>query len=609
VKLNSRAMRFLERRGLPSGSNVQQVRRFVTTLSHALQSQLVRRDSNALALIRGADQSNYIGQDIDDEESAEATSETPVASGRGQRGAGRQTTDAHRTQTAGPVSGSAQTSATAPASGITTPAPLPSDAELTRARTEERQRIQSIRSLATSEIPEELVQRACDDGWTADESGRRFYEHIRRQSAAAATNFDTRQNGQAPGVHARRGATIESLQGALVLRQGIALDSQRFRGEGGQAMLRGQSPWLTRAARSLDANETIPGEVAATMEDAHRYRNRSLVDICRLMLRASGRNVPSDNETVVERAFTSSDLRTVFGPVIIAQILAGYEEYPDSTRGWVQEAEWNDFRENNVIQIDAANKLKKHTRNKEAPPVELIEAVEKYKVERFVGMFQLDDQDIVNDMLGATPEIPMQLGQLAREIRPDLVCAMLLLNPNLADGSALFNTGSPRTNALTGSALAQATVQSLEALMAKQSIADSTGAVKALNLTAGYLYVPRSLRLLAKRLVGSEMITSAEGDLNALRGEFSFSSDARLDLGVTNPLTGAFVAGAPTQWYMAASGGKYGFQIGYRRGTGKAPKVMTKPLNKPGCWGIGWDVAMDIGIGITNFRGLARAVA
>jgi hypothetical protein len=606
VKLNSRAMRFLERRGLPSGSNVQQVRRFVTTLSHALQSQLIRRDNSVLALLRGADQSGYIGEDIDEDASVSsaATSQAPVASGRGQRGAGGQTTEAQRTHTAGPVPGSAPA---VDANQNTTPAIT--EAELTRARTEERQRIQAIRSLATADIPEALVQRACDDGWTADESGRRFYEHIRRQSAAASTNFDTRQNGQAPGVHARRGATIEALQGALLLRQGITLDNQRFRGEGGQAMLQGSAPWLTRAARSLDANETIPGDVASAMEDAHRYRNRSLVDICRLMLRASGRSVPSDNETVVERAFTSSDLRVTFGPVIIAQILAGYAEYPDSTTGWVQEAEWNDFRENNVIQIDAASKLKKHTRNKEAPPVELVESVEKYKVERYVGMFQLDDQDIINDMLGATPEIPMQLGQMAREIRPDLVCAMLLLNPNLADGSPLFATGSPRTNALTGSALAQATVQSLEALMAKQSIADSTGAVKALNLTAGYLYVPRSLRLLAKRLVGSEMITSAEGDLNALRGEFSFSSDARLDLGVVNPLTGAFVAGAPTQWYMAASAGRYGFQIGYRRGTGKAPKVMTKPLNMPGHWGIGWDVAMDIGIGITNYRGLARAIA
>lgn len=599
MKLNSRAMRFLERRGLPSGSNAQQVRRFVSTLSHALQSQLVRRDSNVLALIRGT--ADAIDNDLasDDEDASLSADATPVASGRSRSGEGRPTTAAQSHQVAGAVAGSSPAAA----------APAVSDAEIQRARAEERQRIASIRSLATAEIPDHLVTRACEDGWSADEAGRRFYEHIRRQSSAASANFDTRQNGQAPGVHARRGATIEALQGALLLRQGIELDSQRFRGDAGQAMLRNQSPWLTRAARSLDANETIPGEVAATMEDAHRYRNRSLVDICRLMLRASGRSVPSDNETVVERAFTSSDLRVTFGPVIIAQILAGYEEYPDSTRGWVQEAEWNDFRENNVIQIDAASKLKKHVRNVEAPPVELVESVEKYKVERYVGMFQLDDMDIINDMLGATPELPMHLGSLAREIRPDLVCALLLLNPNLADGNPLFATGSPRTNALTGSALAQATVQSLEGLMAKQTIQDSTGAVKALNLTAGYLYVPRSLRLLAKRLVGSEMITSSEGDLNALRGEFSFASDARLDMGVVNPLTGNFVAGAPTQWYMAASQGRYGFQIGYRRGTGRAPRILTKPLNKPGSWGIGWDVAMDIGIGITNFRGLARAIA
>jgi hypothetical protein len=579
-------MRFLQRRGLPANSSAQQTARFVRTLSNMVQSQLVKRDGNALALIRSEN------GDIDREQTQAAIS----ASGRpGARPSADVTL---------PATDAAEAIRTQP-----TDAAANSQAAIDTARQAERERIRAIRELATPDLPEGLVNRACDEGWSPDEAGRRFYEHVRRHSAAATPNFDARRDGRSPGIHTRRGATIEALQGALLLRAGLPLDSQHFRNDRGQAMLGNAAPWAIRAARALDANATIPGEVAAVMEDAHRYRNRSLVDICRLMLKAKGRSVPSDSEAVVERSFSSSDLRVTFGPVVIAQILAGYEEYPDSTIGWVQEADWNDFRENNVVQIDPASQLKRHVRNKEAPAVELVESAEKYKVERFVGMFQLDSVDIINDMLGVLPTLPAQLGQMARELRPDLVAAILMSNPNLGDGSALFATGSPRTNALTSSALAQATVQSLEAVMAKQTITGSDGVTKPLNLKAGHIFVPRSLRLLAKRLVGSEFLTDAAGNLNALRGEFTYSADSRLDMGVTNPLTGTFVAGSATTWYMAAAGGAYGLQIGYRRGTGRAPQVMTKALNIPGRWGIGWDVAMDIGIGVTNFRGLARAAA
>lgn len=584
-------MRFLQRRGLPANSSSQQITRFIGTLSNAFQSQLIQRDANVLNLLRGSSANPSHGDEDADDLAA------PVASGR-------------QSTRASTAEGHATAVDTSRGADTTTQTASDTTAVERAAAKAERDRIRAIRDLATSEIPSELVERACDEGWNADEAGRRFYQHIRRQSQQATPNFDARQDGRAPGVHSRRGASIEALQGALLLRAGLPLDSEIFRGERAQAMLGRTCSWVTRAGRALDTNSAIPAEVDATMNEAHRYRNASLVDICRAVITASGRRAPIDPEQVVERAFSSSDLKTAFGPVIIAQILSGYEEYPDSTTGWVQEAEWNDFRENNVIQIDPASSLTPHVRGKEAPDIELVESAEKYRLTRMVGKFVLDDVDIINDMLGVAPNLPMELGQMARSLRPDLVAAILMSNPNLtSDNAALFNTGSPRTNALTSSALSQATIQSLEALMARQTIVDSTGKAKALNLKAGHIYVPRGLRLLAKRLVGSEFLTDAAGNLNALRGEFTYSADSRLDVGVTNPITGNFVAGSATTWYMAAAGGKYGLQVGYRRGTGKAPRILAKTLNVPGRWGIGWDVAMDIGLGITNFRGLARAAA
>jgi hypothetical protein len=44
-------------------------------------------------------------------------------------------------------------------------------------------------------------------------------------------------------------------------------------------------------------------------------------------------------------------------------------------------------------------------------------------------------------------------------------------------------------------------------------------------------------------------------------------------------------------------------EVGYRRGTGRAPTIRSFVLDK-GQWGLGWDINFDIGAKALDYRGM-----
>jgi hypothetical protein len=328
----------------------------------------------------------------------------------------------------------------------------------------------------------------------------------------------------------------------------------------------------------------------------------------RFALKAAGRAVPSDNREVVRSAMSSSVLPRVFGPLIAAQVLRGFEMAPDTTMGWVPRIDVPDLRPTAMIQVDAANGLDEITPGVEAQDLELQEFGENVRVRPFGKRFIIDEDIALQDQIGALDQIPILFGKLCGSMAPDLVYATLLANPNMADSSALFNTGAPRFNALSGTVFSADQLQAMENLMASQTIPESGGGTKALNLTAQYVICGRNKRYLAKQITGSATVTSAVGNMNPVAGEYMVVSDARINAGVRNPITKAFVPGSPKSTFLAAQGGEYGLVIGHLQGTGRAPEMRSMPLSIPGRWGYGWDVKYYIGLGYANFRGLVRNV-
>lgn len=474
-------------------------------------------------------------------------------------------------------------------------------ADVQRALQADRDRQATIRSMAGADVPGELVERACREGWTVDQAGARFFEHLRRSSPPPAT-YDRRRG---PGIHSSDGPNVETLQAAFMLRQGCRLDDERFRSDAGRA------EWVAQAASEMERGQ-LSAERAAIMDRAHRYRSMSLVDFCRAALQAEGRQVPSDRETMIERAFSVSSLGRIFGAVVYAQIVSEFQSYPDSTRTWCSETDWPDFRTNQPLGVEPGLGLRRHTRGSTAQHIEFKDYGERYNLVRYTGQFTIDDQDIVDDTIGVGQVMPGLIGQTAAQLRPDLIYSILLQNANLSDGVALFSTAATRLNDITSNALSIAGLGVVEQRMAGFStLSDDGQSLRALNLTAGILIVPRAQRQLGKQTIGSPLVvsgnTTAAGNTNPHAGEYVLESDARLDNGVIDPRTGQFVAGSTARYYVAESTRSRTIQVGYLQGTGRAPVIRQQRLNVPGRWGVGWDVAMDLGAGVIDWRGMVRS--
>jgi len=569
--LNRRALKYLSQRGLNPSANTATVETFVNRLSPLEQRRLVQRDSSASTLL------------------VQSTTHTTA----------RQAS----ASTAGAGVGAAPIDASTASNGTATEprSTVRSEAEIA---SQERNRIRSIRQLATGDVPEKVVEAAIENGLSAEQAGASFYEALRVKSQSSIPGGNVGRTG----IQVKRGATIEALQGAMLLKHGHKLDDKIFQGESGQSMLETDARWLTRAARHLDNDQAIKDEDSAVMDDSHKYARRSTVDVMRFALKAAGRRVPSDNREVIRNAMSSSILPRVFGPLINAQVLRGFEETPDSTIGWVPRKDVVDLRATEMIMIEFANSLDEITPGVEVNDLELVESGDSVRVRPFGKRFILDEDMALMDQVGIELIAPLKMGQMARSMAPDLVYATLLANPNMADAAALFNTAGTRNNALTGTAFGQAQLAVMEALMANQTLTNSDGSVRALNLTAQYVIVGRNNRYLAKQITGSATVTSATGDMNPYAGEYIVRSDARINTGVRNPVTRAVVAGSSTTTFLAAAGGEHGLCIGQLAGTGGAPQVRSMPLSIPGRWGYGWDIKHYIGIGLAGFRGLVRNV-
>lgn len=473
-------------------------------------------------------------------------------------------------------------------------------------RQAERRRIASIQRAAAEDIPSALVQRAIDEGWTLEQARSRFYQHIQRNARPALDNGDRRE--RAPAGHVSRGPSVESLQAAVLMRNSVNLENPHFATEQARTVFeRNGLEWLYQFNR--DIQDGGRSERERIIDVGRQFSHDHSMRTCERLLSIRGRGpVPTQQDLIIERSFGTSYLPRVFGAVISVGVVAGYMAYEDSTRGWVSEADWNDFRDNQPIGIKAASALKLHTRGTTAKDVEFSDYGEKYKVNRFCGKFTLDDQDIIDDIVGANQMMPSQMGVLAASLRPDLVYAVIMTNANLTDGTALFASG--RGNLKTSNPFSIDGLTAAEAAMAVQVVTDKSGKTKPMNLRAGWVIVPRTLRASAKTVTKSATVVSGSttpiASNNPHDGEYQMRSDARLDTGVVDPRTDTMVTGSTGKWYLGEASGQHSLQVGYRRGTGRAPQVRTMRLSQPGQFGVGWDVLHDIGVGVIEAVGLVR---
>lgn len=451
----------------------------------------------------------------------------------------------------------------------------------------ERARVEAILRSAGNDVPRSLVNRAITEGWDTTRAAQEFLTHVRSSRPRPAGS------GGAPAGHTRRddaAHATRALAAAVAERAGIdPVQAVSFSLTSGR---RGVDPERARQIAERSAN------------DISRYPVHHLMDVCRTALMMEGRDVPHDREEMVRAATSTAALGSIFTTSVNAVLLQTYQEEPDTTGGWVVERDVNNFMQQERHALEKGGQLQKLPRGDTAQHDSRAANLETYKIARYARQFVIDEQDIIDDLMNALVQIPEEMGLAARRLRPDLVYSILLGNPSMRDGTALFhnNHGNNGTLALSK--------ENLEIVTAKMWNQQENGVN--LNVDPTHLIVNPDLSFTARELVrATQILVAGDADrtvanANALADlNLEVRQDGRLKNGVTDPDTGTTHAGSGTGWFVAGARTRRTIEVGYLAGTGRVPQVRRFVLDR-GQWGIGFDVKLDIGAKALDWRALQR---
>ncbi len=426
---------------------------------------------------------------------------------------------------------------------------------------------------------------AVENGWSLDKTE---LEWMKKQQRLNIPNAN-RSDGQSQGM-------LHALQGAMIMRAGGRIDYPGYGGHLGLAL--GLPSWL-RAGINADARQKA-------MEAAWKYRDMSMVDLCKAACQIDGRDTDGSNQGFIRAAVSGGALTDIFTTNINAVFIQKFVELGDSTVGWTKDAEANNFQPMERTRLTKGPRLTQHARGGEADHAKRDDAMETYKIFRYSQQFAVDEMDMIDDRFKALADIPDEMAQACARMRPDLVYSILLSNPNLTTtGGALFSASQPGSQGnlvASGAALALATLQA--ALAAMFNLTENGVNI---GLYPSHLLVPAVLEGTAYTILQSQNIAMAgtsgsvdvRGDVNPLaaiqskKGKIEVVTDPRLTNGVIDPVTGTTYAGSTSTWRLASNMGP-GIEVAYLRGSGKAPQVRQFIMDR-GKWGVGWDVNLDIG--------------
>ncbi|MEW8440965.1 MAG: ClpP-like prohead protease/major capsid protein fusion protein [Candidatus Thiodiazotropha taylori] len=276
---------------------------------------------------------------------------------------------------------------------------------------------------------------------------------------------------------------------------------------------------------------------------ANDLRGRSVLAIAETMIGHRGSTFlggasPSE---IVQAAMSTSDFPDLLSGVAGKSLMLGYENEPSSHRVWTRPVEVDDFKPVSRVALSEAPgllEIPEHGTYKEGS---LSDRAESYKLKRYGRVLKLTHQSIINDDLGDFARIPMAFGASAARLEADKVYGLLISNPSMSDGFALF---SPEHNnlAAAGAALSVPTLSAARMAMRNQK-GPNEGY---LNIIPRYLIVPTAMESEAMVLLANEHFERVvDGD--ALRSGLAWVKQLEL---VVDPRLDADSTAA---WYLAGS--------------------------------------------------------
>ncbi|MCS4310249.1 phage major head subunit gpT-like protein [Pseudomonas sp. BIGb0381] len=363
-----------------------------------------------------------------------------------------------------------------------------------------------------------------------------------------------------------RGVSVSDASAALIdaVAERQNKDQPQTRNSQPTTVNGGQDIAILNAKRSAMQNALLHRcDATVKLEDAGReFRGMRLVDMAREFVEMAGGNARGMTPQELARAalgcdrqavraagmHSTSDFPLLLGSTVNRTLRDAYANAPQTWRPLGRQTTVPDFRAVTraaLGDISALEAVKEHGEYKYGT---LSEDGAPIKVAKFGKIIALTWETIVNDDLGALTRIPAALGNAAAATESNVVWALLLGNPNFADGVPFYDASHGNV-AGSGGAINTTTLAAARAAMRKQK----SKAGEFLNLSPEFLVVGPDKELEAFQFTSSVYVPAKNADINDVR-------NASLTVIVDARITG-------NQWYLFAAPGSIDtFEYAYLEG-------------------------------------------
>lgn len=288
-----------------------------------------------------------------------------------------------------------------------------------------------------------------------------------------------------------------------------------------------------------------PGEHKLT-DGGREFRGLTLLEMARHALERGG--VSTRGMSKMELAGAAFQTRAAVGyhstsdfPAILANVAnktlrAAYDRTPRTFGVWARRATITDFKQVARTQLGGAPDLEKVLESGEFQYGTIGEGKEVYALATYGRIVAINRQTLINDDLDAFTRIPAAFGASAADLESDIVYSILMDNPAMADGTALFHADH-------GNLANPATVVSEAALAAAyRAFGQQTGLEgRLISILPRHILVPPGVRSVEARKQVTATTPASTGDVNTFANRLEVIEEPRL-----------IPSGGQDPWFLAS---------------------------------------------------------
>lgn len=429
--------------------------------------------------------------------------------------------------------------------------------------------------------PEQAAQRAIE---------------AERQRMAQITSL-CRSFQISPDEYIQNGSSLETVRAAVLeqlQRTGAPVNARVTADEGDKFRERASDGLMMRAGISLPS----------VADGAGQMRGMSLRDLAIECLAREGKDTMSllrmdmtDLYADLCRQFynPTAAFPAILDNTIRKSITHQYNLVPTTFQAWTTKGSLSDFKETkdheyviggvgDFLEVPENGELKADT-----PDTKLLPS---RSLKTYGRQFSMTRQAFINDDIGFLTEIPGLYATKAKKTIDKAVYGILYDNKPVFDKKSLFHADHNNLIAV-GAKPSQASLQEMILQMQKQK--DPFG--DAIYVTPQYIIVPVGYEFdLAVILHSTQVTGSNHNDINPL---YNYPIHV-----IQTPVLNALAKGKEVPWFMAANpASAKSIQVDYLNGQ-ETPTF--RRMEAPGVLGFTWDIYLDWGIAVRDFRGIAK---